>query len=225
VQDVEGGGGERSLGERDAEGELIWAGAGGGGNVVELGREDGAEGAVDLVADRFDGRNDDGDGGGGSGGEAAAQPDRAGGELGGPVGRRGEDEVESGRRLRKVFDGDARGAEGVEQSVLRKGGRVEAGEEQTGGEMEAACGDVAEPAQRDSKARTQRAKAPVSELPGKAWRRSRPRQAWSSDQAAEASSASAWMGWTLEVAASRSMMERQRACSCARLRSRPVALP
>ncbi len=59
AEDVEGGGGERGVGQGDAEGELV-GGEGGAGDVVEFGGKDGAEDAVDLGADGVDGWEDDG---------------------------------------------------------------------------------------------------------------------------------------------------------------------
>ena len=63
AEDVERGRDDRCAGERDAERELVRTGGGGRGDVVEFGREDLAEDAIDFGAGRFNFGNDYGDAG------------------------------------------------------------------------------------------------------------------------------------------------------------------
>ena len=99
AQDVERGGDRRSVGQRNAERELVWAGAGGRGDRVEFGRERLAEDAVDLGAATLHGGNDDGDASGGLPGKEVAQPAGAGGQFSPFVGRGDQGEVRGCIRL------------------------------------------------------------------------------------------------------------------------------
>ena len=142
-----------------------------------------AEDAVDFGAGGFDRGDDDGDAGVGLLGETGAQPAGAGGEFGVLVGALDEGEA-AARGWRLAASSSicgAGGADGLEQGYLRGRFGVEA-DEQIVRVREARCcaamggaegfGSWASVrycarAQRRSNSATQRAKARVSELPGK----------------------------------------------------------
>ena len=140
AEDVECGGGERGVGERDAEGELVGRGGCGGGDVVELGGEDGAEDAVELGTDGVDCGDDDGQAGGGLLGEVGAKPMGAGGEFGGFVGSRGEGKAWCRRCGDGFGDFGAGGADGFEEGMLGGSFGIEADEEEGGGDGEVCDG-------------------------------------------------------------------------------------
>ncbi len=81
AQQIECGRGQGRGGKRDTQGELVWAGRGGCGDVVEFGGKNLAEDAIDLRAGRLDCGKDDGDAGVRLPREARSQPLGAGGQL------------------------------------------------------------------------------------------------------------------------------------------------
>ncbi len=132
AQEVERGGGERDLRERNAEGELVGCGAGGRADVVELRREHLAEDAVDPGAGGVDGGDDDGDARRGLSGELGPHPAGADGDLGVLIGRVDKGEAGCGRGRFQLAEDGAGGAEGIKQGELRGCLGVEADEQKTG---------------------------------------------------------------------------------------------
>ena len=180
AQDVERGRDQRCASQWDAERELVGSGVRGRSDVIEFGREDVAEDTVDLGASGFDRGDDDGDAGGGLLGEAVAQPVGTSGELRRLVG--GADKGKAGRRPDGSNSSSSAPAAWMASSRAICAGVFESKPTRRYPGPGAICCAAAAArrasgswasvrycarAQRRSNSATQRAKARVSELPGR----------------------------------------------------------